>query len=91
MIRIDGNADARLDGHVTPIERHRLLDVGKDRAHGTPCAGHARSGQERGEFIAAQAGHRIRLPHRALEARANFLQEEIPRVMAQCIVDVLEL
>ncbi len=73
MIRIDGDADACLDGHVTPIERHRLLEAGKDRAHGTPGAGHAGRGQERGEFIAAQAGHRIRLPHRALEARPNFL------------------
>jgi len=90
MIRIDGDANAHLDGHVTPIERHHLLDAGKDRAHGTPRPCQAGRGEERGEFIAAQTGHRIRLPHRTLEARANFLQEEIPRVMAQRIVDVLE-
>jgi len=90
MIRIDGDADAHLDAHVMPIERHRLVEAGKERARGTPCAGQAGHGQERGEFIAAQAGHRIRLSHRAVEARPHFFQEEIARVMAPRIVDVLE-
>ncbi len=91
MIWIEGDTYARVDGHVTPIKRHRLLKAGQERAHGTPRPSRASRREDRGEFIAAQAGHRIRLPHRALEARPNLLQEEIPRVMAQRIVDVLEL
>ena len=42
------------------------------------------------ELVAAEAGHGVGLAQHAVQARAHLPQEEIARVMAQGVVDLLE-
>src|SRR5207342_3343188 len=46
--------------------------------------------EHHGEFVAAQARHRVLRPHGLLQARGGGAQDAIARRMAERIVDVLE-
>ena len=48
-------------------------------------------GEDDGEFVAAQPGHRIGVAHAGLDALGSFLEQLIARPVTELVVDLLEV
>ena len=85
----DADAGTDIEGEFRQLER---LFKRPEYLAGQPAGG-LEIGclwQQQGEFIAAEPRHRIRFPHMFLETRTNLLQQDVPHVVSQGIVDLLE-
>ena len=90
-MRVQRDPDRRLDVERQPLDGERLLER---PVHGPrDLLGRGRAGDVREqdpELVAAEAGHGVGLAQHAVQARAHLPQEEIARVMAEGVVDLLE-
>ena len=88
--RRHGDADAGADDHLVAVDFERLGE-GLDQVGGK-LAGIGRPGAalHDGEFVAAEAGHRVDAAHHALQALGHRAEQRIADRMAERIVDALE-
>ena len=91
MIRIQGDADARLDLEREAVDRERLLerlpqlagdDDGRGRVHDAR--------EEHAELVSTQPRHRVALSQRAAEAVAGLLEQVVAARVPERVVDLLE-
>ncbi len=92
VLGIDRNADAGAQQHLAAEEHERALqvvvDLLGDAAHHLVGA-HAI--QHDAELVAAEARHQVALAHAAGEALGDVLQQQVAGLVAQRVVDQLEV
>ena len=87
----DRDADARVDGHLAARDRERCVE-GLDEARGD-CLGVAlavAAGKD-GELVPAQPGGKIAGADGVLDASCDRRQELVARMVAEAVVDRLEI
>ena len=86
------HADARPDAHLHAVERERRVERLDQRA-GQPLdlADRGDALEQHGELIAAEARHGVRGARRLDDALRDRLQQAVAGVVAERIVDVLEV
>ena len=88
----DGDADRGRGQNLVFLQPELVGNGGDDGlGHRGGVAGFGQMGQDDGEFVAAQAGHGVGFPHAAGQALGHRLQQQIADMVAQGVVDVLEL
>ena len=89
---VAGHADARVDLEREALDRERLAQAGEQLARDdVGVAGAAQLRQQHAELVAAEAGDRVVLAERLLEAVRDLLQQAVARVVAERVVDLLEV
>jgi hypothetical protein len=91
VVREERESDACIDLDLQAFQQEGLAKSGADLVRNCHrVRGRGKSMQEHGEFVAAQASHRVAAAQCALEASCCLLEEVIPGVVAQRVVDVFE-
>jgi hypothetical protein len=75
---------------VMPVDHERLVEHDSD-AYGGGLAGRwIGGGEQDGELVAAEPGHGVVAADRALEPPGHLDQQQVARVVAEVVVDLLE-
>ncbi len=91
VVRVERDADARLDLDGQSGERERRLEpradsFGQHQGAGlVPCAG-----RDDRELVSAQARHGVRVANERLEPLGQGLEEQVAALVAERVVDLLE-
>ncbi len=89
--RTGAHADARRDLKFPAVYRHRLRHLDEDLfGHLSEVVRAFEPLDQHDEFVAALPRNRIRPAHAARQPIRHILQEPVPRLMAQGVIDVLE-
>ena len=90
VLGCDGDADAGVDVDRLALEHERRLQHAHEVLGDLRGARGVGAGQQHRELVAAQASHQVGRPHRALQALADLLQQQVADLVAQRVVDFLE-
>src|SRR5215211_2548737 len=91
VIRIEGDADARLDLEREAVDRERLLERLPQLAGDGDGRGRVDDAREQhAELVPTQTRHRVALSQRAAEADAGLLEQVVAARVPERVVDLLE-
>ena len=85
-----GYSRAGLDAEPRPVDEHGLADAFQDALGASPAIPAAGAEQD-GELVATQSDQQISVAEPCAEPSRSFAKELVARLMAKCVVDVLEI
>ena len=86
------DADAGAHEQRQALEAEGLLDrAGEAAGDGLGLLDGGAGRQQDGELVAADAGHQVGAGHAGLQPRADLAQEPVTRLMAERVVELLEV
>ena len=92
VVGVAGDADRAAHLERQPVDHERLAQRGlEDLGHRLGVVGAEHVGQQHAELVAAEAGHGVGGAQRRLEALGDLLEQHVAVVMAERVVDLLEV
>ncbi len=90
VLRVRGDADARAHLQALLLQHERLLEQPEAFPRQRLRGRQARAGQEQGELIAAEPGHRVGRADLLAQAQPHLPQQVVPDVVPERVVHRLE-
>src|ERR1700756_4571945 len=90
MLRVQRDADARVDSQREALQRERLIERLADPGGDVDRGLRARSDQQHRELIAAKASDRVLASQRRSQPGSDLEQELVAGDMTEGVVDLLE-
>ena len=92
VVRVAGDADRAAHLERQPVDHERLAQGGlEDLGHRLGVLGAEHVGQQHAELVAAEAGDGVGGAQRGLQPLGDLLEEHVAVVMAERVVDLLEV